>query len=1712
MPPPPNRAGTASKAPKPPPVPGGPPAPLPPPAPRRSDPKASKAPPVREAPDAEHHKTKVGVPPPPDPRVAAARTTLEALQAELGKSDRDSLRQGRLNYEIARLLESPVGDLDGAAKHYQEAYRLCPDHVPTLRGTRRVLLAKKSYPAALSLFDAEARYTGDPAAKAVLFYEKGRVLEDQMAQRREAHEAYAAAVELDPSNLTYLKALERVDLVGEAWDALDRTFERAANAAAADPRLRAALVAERARLAEVKQSDSQAATELFQSALSFDERAPGALFALKRLHTSHKRWRDLADVLRREADQTADPMVRAMACYRMGRVLVDRLGNLDEGLAALERAAESAPSEQLVLEELCRLYEQAKRWEALCRVLERLSERVTTPSERVGILHRIGSICEDKLSDEKSAVAWYRRTLEDDPTYLPALQALGKLYTRKKEWKELIAMHLAEATSLTDGPRRAAAHGRIAILFEEQLGDREQAVAHHARALGLSPGYAPSFKALERLYRQGQRWRELVELYERAVHAATDAETKITFLFKIGRLHEDALDAPGHALTAYRRILEVDDGHLGAIHAMQRAAERAGKWQELVDALELEAAKVKDDKLVVSLLHRAGEVLEDHLDDTDAALSRYQRVVKKDPTFAPALKSLGLSYYRAGRWEDLLEVYRSELSLAPKGPESASLLYKMGEISEEQIGKDDDAIQFYRRAIEMDAFHAPSISALERKLSERGNWTELAKLIELELTSIKDDAVRARTAARLGEVYENRLNQPDKALAAYEQALAADGTFRPALDGRARLLSLEKDYKRLAEELSREAATANDPLLAVAATYRQGEIHRDELSDPKKAIECFEAVLERDPSHVGALLALEPLYVADSAWEQLAQVYATESRVFSDTGARVAALRELARLQEVRGIGAEDQQRATHIAILQMSPSDPSALAALERLALGMGDAQLLTHVDAKLGATSAVPSLAAAHQTRLAETLEALEDPSALDTYRAALGRDPENLAAAYGLVRLAKKSRDPDLLASTAETAAKVLDDREQAARLLVIGAEVKAGLGDAEGALRALERALELNPDHEHAAKELERLLIAMGQIDRLFDILCQAAQWASQSERMAQLWIAVSRLLADQKHDVPAALAALHRVTDELPGHVDTLLALADLYMRDQQWAEAVDRLTRVLAESPSPPIQIRAHLALAEVLHERLGDEDRALSNLEKVLALDDRNKAALERLIKIQVRRGKMDAAASTASRLVTVATDDGERAEALTRLAELEKDRKEYDAAAHAYEQAVAMAGTEGSAAASFKEMLVELKLLGEDPPWSNYVNALSGYLERASVSPDKRAAIYLEVGRVLGDEMGMTERSLAALQRGIAVDPNHVEIRVELATRLKAAGHHPQAAAELKKLLEVDVTRVQTWRDLVASFQGMQRQEEAVLAMAPLVALGAANDLERATVAARPSRFSSTMPGAFDDVAFRGIDARGAPDAAGDLLAAVSEGLAKVHPPELERYGLASRDRITSRSGHPLRMLADRVAQLFGVEEYDLYIHRAHAGSLEVELSDPPAVLVPAHVTGFGETEQVFCLARPLANIARGLHAVNKLSPREVELLLVAAARLADPTFGIGITDEEFLQGHARRVQKALSRRGRRATEESAALFLGSAPVDYTDWCEKIRRTAARAAVTVADDLPACVTLLRRTEGDLAGLKGAALAQGMELVSDLMRFWVSDAAFALRRRLSIL
>ena len=107
-----------------------------------------------------------------------------------------------------------------------------------------------------------------------------------------------------------------------------------------------------------------------------------------------------------------------------------------------------------------------------------------------------------------------------------------------------------------------------------------------------------------------------------------------------------------------------------------------------------------------------------------------------------------------------------------------------------------------------------------------------------------------------------------------------------------------------------------------------------------------------------------------------------------------------------------------------------------------------------------------------------------------------------------------------------------------------------------------------------------------------------------------------------------------------------------------------------------------------------------------------------------------------------------------------------------------------------------------------------------------------------------------------------------------------------------------------------------------------------------------------------------------------------------------MGSRNRIGAKSPNALRSLADRIAAIFGVGDYELYVHRAHSGLVEVELTDSVSVLVPAYVTSLTEPEQAFLLARVLANLGRGLFAVDRLAPSAIEALLSAAARLVDPS----------------------------------------------------------------------------------------------------------------------
>jgi len=209
-------------------------------------------------------------------RAGVARALVRHCEQELLQNP-DPRRGARLHYEAARLLEVPLWDFAAAAEHYEAARKAWPEHLPPLRGLRRVQTALGRYSNIPALIDAEIRSTRDPLRRALLFYEKGCLHRDYLEDHRGARAAFAAAVELDPTNLSLLKAWRLAELAANGWANLDKAYELTTTALANDTRQRAAVLVERARLVAGKVRDLPLATALYEAALKVDPQVPRAI-------------------------------------------------------------------------------------------------------------------------------------------------------------------------------------------------------------------------------------------------------------------------------------------------------------------------------------------------------------------------------------------------------------------------------------------------------------------------------------------------------------------------------------------------------------------------------------------------------------------------------------------------------------------------------------------------------------------------------------------------------------------------------------------------------------------------------------------------------------------------------------------------------------------------------------------------------------------------------------------------------------------------------------------------------------------------------------------------------------------------------------------------------------------------------------------------------------------------------------------------------------------------------------------------------------------------------------------------------------------------------------------------------------------------------------------------------------------------------------------
>lgn len=1598
-------------------------------------------------------------------------------------------REAQLHHALGRLSEGPLQDLEGAAKHYAEVQKRAPDHVPALRGARRVATALGRHAELPALYDAELAVTRDPGEKARLLHAKGRVLERRLADPAAALAVYREGLAHAPGDVVLLKALERGYRRDESWPALADTYARLADAVD-DPPLRAAWTALRAHLTEAKLGDAAQAAVLYENALATDPHASDALAHVKRLGASQRRWPQLVAALRTEHELCRDKDARQSILCAIARVQERALGDAPAAIQTLEAALRARPADPSLLRELARLSAETGRTREQADALARLIETVSAPHEVVRLAMTLGQLHEGALRSEDAALGWFERALTADPRHRGAAAALERLLRGREAWPEVLAVLETRAAALTDPEAQAQLHHRMGELHERRLHDPDEATRQHARALALDPAHHESFIALTRLLSHAGRWHELVEIYERAVDRAPHDPEAIAWLFRLGAVLEDRLDDPAAALSTFERILERDASHLGAWHAVQRAAERAGRRDRLREALRSEAALTEDASRRDALLHRAAEI--DAESDPQAACRALEALLARTPQHRASLETLARLRDEAGHHEALVGVLERLLPIVPLA-EKARLHARIAELHERHLADDARAIVSYRHALAIDE-KAATQAALADALERSGRWEELATCRREQLDRLTSPVERAATAHALGVLFEEQLSDPRRALEAHELALAADPLYRPSLDARERLLTDAAAWDRLADAIATEAEASGDGFTRTQASLRKAVVLSQRGASITRALESFRPVFSAKPEHAGALVAVEALYGRTGDEAGLDATYARMADVLGAKAAVHAALEELAAARSERGEESADILRR----ILDARPEDRSALERLADDAEQRGDAETLLHAHARLATIAQSAKVGAHHQARVGALKIVRGDaPAALTAYRAAVALDPRSLDAVRGLTLAARAAADPGAMVQAARMERDVTRDEAVALQVLLEAARLFFDANDEETAAATYEEALHLDPDSPEAATGLMATMMSATLVPRLIELLTLAASRADDPSRACILHLSVALLWSDVRGDLPAAIAATRRALGVVPGSQRALATLARYLEENAQYADAAKVLEGALGAASGKP-RLDAQLSLAHLYEAHLDAPEEAKQQLRAVLSADADHTGALTSLVRLERLSGHADEALTLARRLIEVVEEPVARAAALAEMAQLEKQRGDLGAAAVAAESAIAIQGPRAPAAQLYRGLIAQAP--PDQASWERYSRALMAYLERAKTQRGDLAATYRELARVFGEKHDRPERAIGVLREGVRACPYDASISLALVRALRQAREEGQAIDELRRLLDEDVLEVGAWRTLGEVIANTGEPEGRAAVLAPLVHLGQATPEEEQAVRGRKVRAGKAPAGLLGHGGLEQLmDSPALHDAAASFLPAMGEILSKLEGVEYERWRVNKRDRVRQGEPHALRHFVDRVARVFGATELDLFVSPAQLSRTFMVSGSPPALIVPTAIESERDATLAFHLARPLALLSRQLHPLDHIDDRTLGHLMTATVRQFEPGFVLHpLLEEDDIEAESRRVSKAIGFFSRGRLQDAALAFAAQPTPDIFMWAREIRRLATRAALLVADDLVAVLGAI----GEELGPDNYA--------TDLARFWISDPAFRFRRALA--
>ncbi len=1644
---------------------------------------------------------------------------LTASETLYASGNGDKLELVDLYARLGEVYETRLSDTANAIRAYRRIFDdLEKAHEGAIIALGRIYETQGTWQELDAVYGRELENATGDTAEAEIRAKIAHLASERLGDPTRAVETWKLVLDLRGEDAEALNALANLYEAQGSWAELVEVLERQFDIATTDEE-RVNTLTRRARIFSDRLSRDEQALEDWGRVLDIDYANLAALRAMAAIRRRQREPNELVAALHQTVDRAA-AMLEAEELKELFRELGKTYGGeLQQPFDAADawrKLLEVGPDFE-AMEALEAIYRQEERWTDVIDVKMQRAAALEDPAQKIAELETIAALWTDQAGKPDSATPAWQKVLEIDPTNDLAFQQLEKLHTASSRWEPLVELFLARLETRTVVSERTELLRKIARVFEEHLGDKEQALEALVNALEEDFHDRETARYLEKMAQATGKWGDVIQRANVWLSQQTDSAQKIRLCLHLAKWYGDDLGHPEYAQPYYQQIVQLDPNNVGALRQMGQLYRKSANWQQLGATLTRALDVAVTDLDRKEILTELGELLDSQMSQTDQALAYFQRALEVDAAFIPALENLERIFAAKGQNRELADVLARKVPALEDPVEIAATKLRIAALYESSLADPVKAAQVYREVMDVDPANLQALRGLARVYELLKQWGELVKVLEAQLDAVATERERIDILLQLAALQEEHFLKADIAAQRLEQVLEVDANNEQAY------FALERNYRKLRQwsELisayERHVAATVERKTKVDLYGAIAQVYADEIEDSEKAIDAYRNIVDLDETNVPALEALSKLYDKLGDGQQSIDYMTRVAELTQDSKQRVDAFYRIGKaLDEKLGdrVSAQDRYEMA----LDLDPSHVATIAALRQIALDNADYdKAARYLDQEQSYTPA-----ARPRARLLVELGKLraemlgDHDSAVLAWESAQEADPENEDSAMPLVddyiSKEKWAQAEPLLDLLVRKASK--RERSEQHDLQNKLGLVCSALGKDDKALKAYTAANQLDLTDQSTIRGLAEVCFRLKDWGAALTNFQKVLTSLDESDTVGRAEVYYK--LGCIKREQGQAKQAVNNFEKALgvdPVHRPTLDALVSLYADLKDWKQVVAYKRSILDNVTDEEERFNILVEIGDIWNDYDKSPAKAVEALEEALGLQPNSHTLLHKLLALYQATSNWAKMIDTIQAIAEMEKDPVRKSKFLYTMAQLYRDKENNP------ERAVELFNEALDLNPTFLEAFERInKILTSQKDWKQLERAFRKMLRRMSAAnaqnPELEYNLWHNLGLIYRDRLRETGSAIEAFKMATRYKPDEAVERQILAELYEASDQMEAAIGEHAIVLQRDPMRVDPYRSLYKLYMKMHEYDRAWCMCAALSFLHKADDEEtRFFEDYRPRGMIQVKSRLDNELWVKQLFHRDENIFIGKIFEMITPAAIVAKTTQLRAARqLPVLDRRFKQDPATSTVTFAKTfgwaAQVLGVPLPELYVRNDVPGALVAVPSAPPASVAGQTVlTGFTPQELTFIVGKHLSYY-RGEHYIRNLFPTlaELKVMLFAGIKIIMPDFGVPPEMAQAVNTTAVELAKYMQGIQRDSLRLVVQKFVeDGATADLKRWMQAIEITGCRAGLLLCADLEIAKKIIA-AEPQLPGDLPPA-----DKLKELIVFSVSEQYFTLRKALGI-